>query len=140
MSKIEDFIQKNKVASISCVDEDAGTYSFSCFYAFDKEEMKILFKSSSKTHHVVLLKINKNISGIILQDKISLLSLQGIQFKGFFNDDVSEELKKIYYKKYPFALSMQGEIYCIDFYQIKMKDNTHVFGEKLEWKKDKLKI
>jgi uncharacterized protein YhbP (UPF0306 family) len=140
MSKISDFIQKNKVASISSVDEDAGTYSFNCFYAFDKETMRILFKSSSTTHHASLFKINNNISGTILQEKISLIKLQGIQFKGLVNNKVSEELKNIYYKKYPFALAMQGEIYCIDLYHIKMKDNSKTFGEKLEWVNTELKV
>src|SRR5665647_1153673 len=75
------FLQRQTCATICCVDEQGNPYCFSCFYAFNREEGLLYFKSSAGSHHAALLKENPFIAGTILPDKLNKLLAKGLQFQ-----------------------------------------------------------
>ena len=135
--RIINFIETQTVVSVACIDGDHLPYCFSCFYAFDKENSLLHFKTSANTNHVQLLYRNKHVAGTIQPDKLNRLAIKGIQFTGKvidINDNLGINANAIYHKKYPFALAMAGEVWTIQLESIKMTDNTLGFGKKLLWK------
>ncbi len=138
---ITKFIQKQHVANICCVDEKGQPYCFSCFYAIDQKNGVMHFKTSPSSNHAVMMTKNGEIAGTILPDKLNMLAVQGLQFNGNVitsDDPLTKNASGIYYKKYPFALAMSGEIWSIKFTNMKMTDNTKGFGKKLTWDRSEL--
>lgn len=136
---IIEFIDSQKCLSLCCQKPNGLPYCFSCFFAFNSNEMMLYFKSSSDTNHIEYLKLNQLLAGTILPDKLRNLVVQGIQFEGKLILDDEIKLKKasrIYHKKYPFALVIPGEVWTIEIESIKMTDSTKGFGTKLHWFKE----
>lgn len=133
--RIIGFIEDQTVATVACIDSDLKPYCFSCFYAFDKEQSLLYFKTSANTNHVQMLNNNKNVAGTIQPDKLNRLAIKGIQFTGKVIDtgDQQSNASAVYHKKYPFALAMPGEVWTIQLETIKMTANTLAFGKKLLW-------
>jgi len=76
------------------------------------------------------------VAGTIQQDKINPLAIKGIQFTGRILNPSTEacsDAETIYHKRFPFALTMPGEIWTLQPDTIKMTDNTLSFGKKLHW-------
>lgn len=133
------FIQKQTCASICCVDKNGSPYCFSCFYAFNSEEGLLYFKSSTNAHHSSIISHNPGIAGTILPDKLNVLVVKGLQFEGIVLPDDHPAGKYAagnYHKKYPFALTMPGEIWTIQINNIKMTDSTIGFGKKISWNRN----
>ena len=130
------FIEGQKAATICCVDENNQLFCFSCFYVFDRAKKCFYFKSSVNTQHGPLLLKSPRVAGTIQPDKLNLLAIKGVQFHGVIidrNDPLASDAISLYHKKYPFALTMQGEVWTVQLQQIKMTDNTLNFGKKLTW-------
>lgn len=134
--RIVDFISHQRVAGVCCVDEENKPHCFSCFYAFDEERHLFYFKSSSSAHHSEILVKNSVVAGTIQQDKVNPLAIKGIQFTGRIldpEDKLCSHAESGYHKRFPFALTMPGEIWTLQPETIKMTDNTLSFGKKLHW-------
>lgn len=85
---------------------------------------------------------NEKVAGSILPDKISLMNIRGIQFKGRCRkmDIDSTKAAKEYYIKYPIALGMKGSLWIIALDEIKYTDNRLLgLGKKILWQRDKRK-
>jgi uncharacterized protein len=137
--KIIQFIEKQRVATICCVDNEGKPYCFSCFYAFDNDKRLLYFKSSRTSSHAAFLENNPSVAGTIQPDKLNVLAIQGIQFTGTVyeaNETTAADSKSVYHKKYPFALAMPGEVWIIEPTFIKMTDNSLGFGKKIVWEKE----
>ncbi|EOR93739.1 hypothetical protein ADIARSV_3079 [Arcticibacter svalbardensis MN12-7] len=134
---IVDFITNQTVVTIATsVDDDP--YCATCFFAYNEEHTTLVFKSSEDTEHIKQGLINSSVAGSVLPDKLLTGKVKGLQFKGILGSastSVLIDLKKTYYKKYPFALAMGGEVWIIDLTWIKYTDNTLGFGKKIEWEK-----
>jgi uncharacterized protein YhbP (UPF0306 family) len=138
--KIIRFIKKQTCAGICCTDEQGKPWCFSCFYAFDSEDVLLYFKSSSDSHHSQLLKIKPFISGTILPDKLNPIFVKGIQFEGVILEATHPLVNKAsgyYHKKYPIAIAMNGEVSVIQVCHIKMTDSIKGFGKKISWRRNK---
>jgi uncharacterized protein YhbP (UPF0306 family) len=64
------------------------------------------------------------------------LAIKGIQFTGTLMDQANElcaDAASLYHKRFPFALTMPGEIWTVRLEVIKMTDNTLSFGKKIHW-------
>jgi uncharacterized protein len=136
---IINFIKKQRVATVCCVDEDGNPYCFSCFYVFDKSAYFLYFKTSTSSHHSSLLEKSPAVAGTIQPDKLNPLSIKGIQFQGkiFEPDEVTISTAKAFYNyRFPFAVVMPGEVMIIELREIKMTDNSAGFGKKILWKKE----
>jgi uncharacterized protein len=134
--RIVDFINHQRVASVCCVDKENKPYCFSCFYAFDEERNLLYFKSGSSAHHSEILVQNRVVAGTIQQDKVNSLAIKGIQFSGRIldpNNELCSNADSGYHKRFPFALTMPGDIWTLQLETIKMTDNTLSFGKKLHW-------
>lgn len=79
---ILDFISKNKIATVCCLDDQQQPYCFNCFYVFEPTQQLLLFKSSENTFHTHCLNTNNEIAGTILPGTINFPTLKGIQFTG----------------------------------------------------------
>ena len=133
---IVDFIQKQKVATLCCVDEQKAPYCFSCFFAFDDVKHLLYFKSSATSHHARLLQQDGSVAGTINPDKLNALAIKGIQFRGQVmtpDHPLAADAGTLYHKKFPFAHAMKGDVWTICITSIKMTDNTLGFGKKIIW-------
>lgn len=137
---IIDFIKAQKCASVSCSQEDGTPYCFSCFYAFNSKAGLLYYKTSPQAHHSKQMMVRRQVAGTILQDKLNSLAIQGIQFQGtvLSADDPQAEGTSRYYKRFPFALAMPGEIWIIRLDSIKFTDNTQGFGTKIKWQRNEV--
>ena len=133
--RIAKFISKQTCASICCIDEGGRPYCFSCFYAFNDEEIMLYFKSSEDSHHSGLLKKNAMVAGTILPDKLGLFQIKGIQFEGIVLPD-DPKAAAYYYQKHKVAIAIAGEIWTIRINKIKFTDNSLGFGKKILWERE----
>lgn len=135
--RIRDFIIEQKVLTIA-TSVNNQPYCASCFYAFDAENVMLIFSSEDTTKHIADACKNNMISGTINKENKTVAKIQGIQFQGEFirpEKDQSIKFYEIYYKKYPFARAKPAPIWAIHLDWIKMTDNTLGFGSKLIWEK-----
>lgn len=135
--KIITFLQENTTFTLATSFNNIP-YCAPCFYVFDEAENLLIFKSKIETTHVRQALNNISVAGTILPDKLQMTKICGIQFSGIFiscANEIIENLKKIYYRKYPFALAVAGEIWVIELMKIKFTDNTLGFGKKLYWER-----
>lgn len=130
------FLKEQTCATVCCIDAEGKPYCFSCFYAFDRHEGLMYFKSSANSLHAGLMKKNPFIAGSVLPDKLNKLSIKGIQFEAVALDSKNPNVQKgmsNYFIKHPLALAMPGEIWALQINRIKMTDNTLGFGKKIIW-------
>ena len=140
--EIDEFLSAQNVATLCFVEESSMVpYCFSCFYAFDKKNRLLMFKSSKETKHAGYLDSGKPIAGSILPDKLDVLRIQGIQLAGHVllgDDTLHKHAVSVYYKRFPFARVMSGEIWAVQLHTIKMTDNKKGFGRKIKWELNKV--
>jgi uncharacterized protein YhbP (UPF0306 family) len=137
---IIEFIKKQTVASICCLDAEDRPYCFSVFFSFDPAEGLLYFKSSGSSSHAGFLLKNRVIAGTIMPDKLNLPVVRGIQFTGIvldYSDPLSHAASVAYHKRFPFALAMPGEVSTLQLGFIKMTDNTKGFGKKILWERER---
>jgi uncharacterized protein len=135
--KILTFLKEQKNLTF-CTSLNNVPHCVNCFYSFIEEFDSLVFKSDPTTQHIINALLNNKIAGTIVPDIHQTGTIKGIQFTGNFLIPANEilEIAKIkYYKKFPFALVMPGELWSIELTTIKMTDNTFGFGKKLVWVK-----
>lgn len=135
--RILSFIKAQTTLTFATVKDDIP-YCASCYYAFITERNCLLIKSDSKTQHIQQALLNNNIAGTIVPDKLLKTKVQGVQFQGKFmvaEKELLTEAKSVYYKKYPFALAIPGDLWLLELTSLKFTDNTLGFGKKLKWNK-----
>ncbi|MEI6948766.1 pyridoxamine 5'-phosphate oxidase family protein [Paraflavisolibacter sp. H34] len=133
------FLKSQKAATIACVDEQNRPYCFSCFFAFDGSSHLLYFKSSYSSHHAQLLLRNPVVSGTVLPDKLNPLAVQGLQFTGtVLHPDAPADARATgeYYKKFPLALALPGDVWTLRLDSVKMTDSSKIFGKKTLWKRE----
>lgn len=140
---ITKFLEEQTCATLCCSDEAGNPYCFSCYYAFNKKEGLLYFKTSPEAYHSVLLKKHPVVGGTVLPDKLNKLLTKGIQLQGEYLDPlmpVSEEAAKLYHKRFPMAHAVKGEVFTIRLDAIKMTDSTLGFGKKITWNRNEKEI
>lgn len=136
---IKKFLQENKVVSVCFVDDQHQPHCINCFYAFDEDDISLIFKSTYGTKHELLIKPNAPVAGTILPDQIQITSLKGIQFNGFVRSDFvlgGATFNGHYAKAFPMSLMLPGYFWIVKLSFIKYTDNTLGFGNKTLWNKD----
>ncbi|MBL7888685.1 MAG: hypothetical protein JNL24_03980 [Bacteroidia bacterium] len=135
--RIISFINAQTSLTFATVKDDIP-YCATCFYAFISERTSLVIKSDPETLHIQQALLNNNIAGTIVPDKFLKTKVQGLQFQGKFivpEKEILSDAKSAYYKKYPFALAIHGELWVLDLTFIKFTNNTLSFGKKLKWNK-----
>jgi hypothetical protein len=127
-----------KQTCLSLATSYAGTpHCASCFYVFWEEECSLVFKSDPVTRHIREALLNNQVAGTIVPDRLSPMSVQGIQFSGIFVSSEKIILKKantVYYTKYPFARLHKGCIFLVRIREIKMTETRNGIRKKIYWK------
>ena len=129
---IAKFIKKQHAANICCVGENGQPHCFTCFFAFDEKKALLHYKTSPASNHAMQMIKNGNVAGTILPDKLNMMAVKGLQFNATLvkaDEPLAKNASTVYYKKYPFALAMGGEIWTIQLTNIKMTDS----GKKHSW-------
>jgi uncharacterized protein YhbP (UPF0306 family) len=134
-ANIIEFLKKQTVMTLATCKSNVPHCAM-CFYVYDEEHKFIVFKSKPTTEHVQQALANNKVSGSILPDKFIPAKTSGIQFYGtFYKDDKNKHAFAAhhYYRKYPFAAAMPGELWIIELDKIVFTDATLGFGKKREW-------
>jgi len=118
------------------VSDSEGVWSAHCFYAYDSERSCFVFTSDENTCHVkMMLNCNKVSVAIALETRI-IGKIQGIQMSGtVYKPEHSEYewAKKMYLKRFPYAIVMKTSFWFFLPDYAKMTDNALGFGKKLIW-------
>jgi hypothetical protein len=139
--KILDFLIKQTATSISCVNEVNEPYSFSCFFAFNKKENLLYYKSTASAYHSQIVRQNPKVSGTIMPDKLNKLAVKGIQFSGIVlneNDPLCVDASTHYHSRFPMALGISGIVWTIQLNQLKMTDNVLGIFKKHSWQREEM--
>ena len=133
LEKIVDFLNKHHTLSLAtCKDNHLS--SCTLFYAFDKQTNSFIVASDSKTEHIQNVLENINVSGTVHLETDIVGKIQGVQFKGEMLRCKDE--KKIYLKRFPYALALSPTLWSIEVSFFKMTDNRLGFGKKLIWMRE----
>jgi len=130
LEKIVNFINEHHVMSLATY-ADSELSACNLFYAFDEKEISFVVASSDETTHIQNILKNPNIAGTIVLETKSVGKIQGLQFRGTFSLLEDKELKKLYFKRFPYALAMNPKLWQIKIKYFKMTDNKLGFGKKI---------
>lgn len=131
------FISKHHVFNLAVCD-NGDLWTASCFYAFWKEKIALIFLSDTETRHAQMMVNNPEVAGTITLETRIVGKIQGLQFKGYIERLENETLamaKKIYYKRFPYALGTQSTFWILYLTYAKLTDNKLGFGKKIIWEK-----
>jgi len=126
------FLKKHHLLTLA-TSYDNMPYCASCFYTFLKETVTFVIATDvTKTRHGKEAMQNPCVAGTIALETKLIGKIQGVQFTGIFKE-ANEEERKAYFKRFPYALAMQPELWSITVTYLKFTDNTLGFGKKLEF-------
>ena len=130
LEKIAIFLDNHHVMTLatSMVDEVSAC---SLFYAFERDELSFIVASSDDTLHIKHIKQNPQIAGNILLETQTVGKIQGVQFRGTISEIKEDTLKKVYFKRFPYALTLLPKLWQIKVTYFKMTDNRLGFGKKI---------
>jgi len=133
-SHIVQFMTRQTVMTIA-TSHNNTPHCAMCYYVYLPEINIIAFKSKAATTHVQEAINNPTVAGSILPDQFVSGKTSGIQFYGHFsaNETLHEAGKHAYYKKYPYAAVVPGEIWIVELHRIVFTDHTLGFGKKRHW-------
>ncbi|MBS4068282.1 MAG: hypothetical protein A2329_03460 [Sulfurimonas sp. RIFOXYB2_FULL_37_5] len=137
LKKIETFLSKHHVMSLATSD---GKNLSACnlFYVFDPERLSFVVASSEDTTHIKHITKNPKVAGTVVLETKIVSKVEGVQFRGEFLLLADEELKKLYFKAFPYALAMNPKLWQIKISYFKLTDNTLGFGKKIIWQNSSL--
>lgn len=130
LDKIIKFINKHHVMSLATTC-DGSLSVCSLFYLYDKKTNTFIVASSEDTTHIKHIKKNSLVAGNILLETKQVLKIQGLQFRGNFLEVSDKREKKLYFKKFPYALVLKPKLWKIEVEYFKMTDNKMGFANKI---------
>lgn len=133
LEKIVAFLQKHHTLSL-CTCRDNLCSSCTLFYAYDEEENIFIVASQEKTEHIQNVLQNSFVSGTVYLETEIVGKIQGVQFKGKMFPWKDE--KRVYLKRFPYALAMNPTLWKIEIDFLKFTDNRLGFGKKLIWTRE----
>jgi len=130
--KINSFLKEHHVLSLATTFENELSVC-SLFYTYSKENNLFIVASDEKTTHIKHIEQNNKVAGNIVLETDTIGKIQGVQFRGYFKKIEDKELKKIYFKRFPYSKILNPILWKIEVNYFKMTDNTLGFGKKLIW-------
>lgn len=137
LNKIDDFISKHHVLNLATTNDNEISVC-SLFYAFDLSATSFIVASSEDTTHIRHVLKNPSVAGSVVLETKTVGKIEGLQFRGEFHPLEDENLKKLYFKRFPYAMAMNPKLWQIKVEYFKLTDNTLGFGKKLIWKDSSL--
>ena len=132
LEKIALFLNEHHVMSLATTDFSELSVC-SLFYAYSKDKNSFVVASSDDTLHIEHIKQNAAVAGNILLETKEVGKIQGVQFKAAFTPLEDIELKKLYFKIFPYARALLPKLWQIEVKYLKMTDNRLGFGKKIIW-------
>ena len=136
--KIIAFLKKHHVMTIAtCADQQP--WCANCFYAFNVENMSLIFTSGFETRHIKEAMQNSKVAGNVVLETSVVGKIQGIQFSGELllpGGEMTEQVNSTYLKRFPFAVLMTTTLWELRIDYAKMTDNRLGFGKKLIWERE----
>ncbi|MDH2924072.1 hypothetical protein EV693_11639 [Nicoletella semolina] len=132
---IAEFIAKNHLVSLACQDEQE-LWCANCFYAFDRENCRLIILTKSTTKHGMMMLKNSRIAGTIAPQSESIRHIAGVQFVAnarCLNGNEKEVAHRYYSARHPIAALIPSEVWEVKFEQIKYTNNKMVFAKKEYW-------
>lgn len=132
------YIHKQNVLTLATSVNDRP-YCCNCFYAVSDDGLQLYFKSEEHTRHIEMAVQQPVVAGTILPVRSILGKVVGMQFTGVLtkaDDALKKAAEASYYKRYPFARAMSGDLWTIRLESLKYTDYKLGFGKKLLWSKD----
>ncbi len=133
--EITDFISEHHVLTLATNSEE-NIWCASCFYAFDNDSNSFIFSSDTDTIHGATMLQNNKVAGNIVLETETVGKIQGLQFSGIatlLEDDKLKAAKKIYLKRFPYAILKKTCLWSFEIKFAKLTDNKLGFGKKLIW-------
>jgi len=132
LEKIALFLNEHHVMSLASSDFSELSVC-SLFYAYSKDKNSFVVASSNDTLHIEHIQQNAAVAGNILLETKEVGKIQGVQFRAIFSLLEDEELKRLYFKTFPYALVLLPKLWQIEVEYFKMTDNRLGFGKKIIW-------
>lgn len=132
LQKIDTFLQKHHVLTLATMS-DGELSACNLFYAFDTKKISFVVASSDTTTHINHILQNPKVAGAVVLETKVVGKIEGVQFRGEFLPLEDDELKKLYFKNFPYALAMNPKLWQIKIDYFKLTDNTLGFGKKIIW-------
>ena len=130
--RIVRFIKKHHVLTLATSNNN-DPYCASCFYAYVKDENKLVFTSDEKTKHMHDAVKQPKVAGTIALETMIIGKIQGVQFRGELSEANEKKIKTAYLKRFPFAILTDTKLWAIKLTFVKFTDNRLGFGKKLIW-------
>jgi len=130
LEKITAFIEEHHVLSLATSFDDMPSVC-SAFYVYDAQSFSFIIASSEETLHIEQAKQNPNVAGNILLETKEVGKIQGLQFFAIIQNLEDERLKKCYFKRFPYALTLLPKLWQIKVHRFKFTDNRLGFGKKI---------
>jgi len=133
--RILKFLQQHHCMTI-CSSVDNMPWCCSCFYVYSEELNMFIVLSDTNTRHALEWKLNNNVSVCIALETKIIGKLQGVQITADVEElegKIRSAAKKIYLRKFPYAILSNTSIWGISPKHIKLTDNRLGFGTKLHW-------
>ncbi len=134
--RITSFIQKKYLCTICCSQHDRP-WANAFYYVFDEENHRLIYISSSETHHAQVMLKNPYVAGTIFCPTRFNPSLQGIQFTGIVHLLEGEKAtiaKALYKREYQHELIDQLPVWEVSLDYVRMIDHSlGIFGT-VEWR------
>ena len=126
------YLKKNKVNHTHIIRETIKKELKNC-NAYSKEKNSFVVASSNDTTHIEHININSDVAGNILLETSTVGKIQGVQFRAVITLLEDTQLKKLYFKTFPYALALAPKLWQIKVNYFKMTDNKLGFGKKIIW-------
>ena len=133
--RIVRFFKKHHVFTLATC-WDGRPWCASLFYAFLEEEAALIFTSDPVTRHSMEGMRNQKVAGTVAVETELIGLIRGVQFSGVLrqpSEQEEEKVRKVYLKRFPYAVLKGSPLWVIDLYEIKFTNNRLGFGKKLTW-------
>jgi len=132
LNKISNFLEQHHVMSLASMNKNQISVC-NLFYAYIRDMRIFIVASNEETLHIQHILKNQNIAGSVVLETKTIGKIQGLQFRGIFELLDNNNLKKEYFKKFPYALAMKPKLWQIKVDYFKLTDNRLGFGKKIIW-------
>ena len=133
--RIKTLLRRHHLLSIATVSE-RGPWCASCFYTWDEENNSLVVTTDPATRHGSEFLANPSVAGTIALETWRVGRIRGIQFTGTISEPSGDDLnraKRIYLRRFPYAVLADIHLWIIVPDHIKLTDNRLGFGKKIIW-------
>lgn len=135
--RIASFITAHHVLTLATAS-DGQPWCANMFYAFDPHLVELIFSSADSSRHIAEAGVSDRVACSIVLESRVVGRLQGAQISGRLVEAVGDELeraRKLYLKRFPYAVLHLDKLWVVKIDDIKLTDNTLGFGKKLYYAK-----